>query len=302
MTLFATAPANACAAYTNLRNATEGWQLAGRQHCDNLWHDFQPHADANFVAEFPLHLHERWFEMYLTVALLRAGLNATCPKPGPDVLITTASGTRVWIEATCATPGATGLPDSVPAPQYAQAGQPPIVTSRPTEQMVLRIRNALSIKEAVYRSYLQAGIVAPTDVLAIAINVHAVHGLWADMGDLMMRSFYGVGDLVLTLDRDTGTVVRSHHNQLTHVAKKKTGAPVGVQPFIDSSLPHISAVIGSRADAVNLPNRLGDDMTLFPNLTSSIAWPLGAVERGEEWTFTAGTHGWDGNRVVYVAA
>ena len=94
------------------------------------------------------------------------------------MLVTLGNGTRVWIEATCATPGAPGLPDSVPAPQYAQPGQPAVVTERPTEQMALRIRNALATKEAVFRGYLNAGIVAPTDVLAIAINVHAVDGLW----------------------------------------------------------------------------------------------------------------------------
>lgn len=304
MTLFASEPTNACPAYTNLRKATDGWQLAGRQHCDDLWRDFEAHADANFAAEFPVRLHERWFEMYLTVALLRAGLNVSCPKSksgGPDILVTSANGSRVWIEATCATPGEPGQPDSVPQPRYADigAGEKPVVTSRPTEQMVLRIRNALSAKEVAYRSYLTAGIVAPNDALVIAINVHAVHGLWADMGDLMMRSFYGVGDLVLTIDRDTGTIIKNDHNQLTHVAKKKTGAIVGVLPFIDESMPHVSAVVGSRADAVNLARRLGDDLTLFPNLTARVGWPTGTIRLGEEWIFAQGADGWDGQRLVY---
>lgn len=306
MTLFAAEPENACVAYTNLREATEGRALAGREHCDNLWRDFEPLADANFATEFPVRLHERWFEMYLTVALLRAGLEVSCPKSKagrPDILVTMNDGKRIWIEATCATPGMPDSPDSVPAPRYADiaAGEKPIVTSRPTEQMVLRIRNSLAAKEIVYRNYLDAGIVAPTDVLVIAINVHAVHGLWADMGDLMMRSFYGVGDLMLTISRETGAVVKSHHDQLTHIAKKKTGAEVGVQPFIDGALPHISAVIGSRSDAVNLPRRLGDDLVLFPNLTARVEWPTSAIKLGEEWAFTQVEDGWDGKQFVYVA-
>lgn len=307
MTLFAAEPANACHAYTNLRKATEGWQLAGREHCNDLWRDYERHADANFATEFPVHLHERWFEMYLTVALLRAGLNVTCPKSrtgGPDVLVTMGDGARIWIEATCATPGAAGQPDSVPEPRYADvgAGEKPVATSRPTEQMVLRIRSALSAKEIAYRNYLEAGIVAATDVLAIAINVHAVHWAFADMGDLMMRALYGRGDLVLTLNRETRTVVDSHHDQLTHIAKKKTGATVGVQAFIDESLLHISAVIGSRADAVNLPRRLGDDLTLFPNLTAKVGWPPGTIQLGEEWTFAQTADGWDGKRVCHSPA
>ena len=120
------------------------------------------------------------------------------------------------------------------------------------------------------------------------------------MGDLMMRSLYGVGDLVLTLNRDTGAVVGSHHDQLTHISKRSTGAPVGVRPFIDGGLPHISAVIGSRADAVNLPGRLGDDLAVFPNLTPAVSWPVGAVPLGEEWDFVTAADGWDGKRVSYI--
>jgi hypothetical protein len=101
MTLFDATPPNACAAYTNLRKAKDGWQLAGRGRCEELWRDYEPYADASFVAEFPAHLHERWFEMYLTVAL-RSGLSVSCPKVktgGPDILVTTGNGGRVWIES-----------------------------------------------------------------------------------------------------------------------------------------------------------------------------------------------------------
>ena len=71
---------------------------------------------------------------------------------------------------------------------------------------------------------------------------------------------------------------------------------VGVQAFIDDSLLHISAVIGSRADAVNLTRRLGDDLALFLNLTRQVGWPTGLIRLGEEWTFAQNAEGWDGNR------
>jgi hypothetical protein len=300
MSLFTITPANACLTYKYLQKATQGHSLGGRQHCDDLWRDFARHADPNFAEEFSLHLHERWFEMYFTVALLRARLNVTCLKPGPDVLVTLANGTRIWIEAICATAGVAGLPDSVPAVQCAAIDRPLVVTARSTEQMTLRICNALSSKAAVFRRYLAERIVLPTDLFAIAINVHAVPNLWADMGDLMMRALYGVGDLVLTVSRDTGAIIGSRHDELTHIAKNRTGALVGVQPFIDGSLSHISAVIGSRADAVNLPRRLGDDLMLFPNLTATVPWVAGTVRRGEEWSFAPVSNGWDGERVSYV--
>jgi hypothetical protein len=176
------------------------------------------------------------------------------------------------------------------------------VTWRPTDQMVLRIRNALGAKEQAYRKYLESGAVRTDDVLAIAINVHAVPNACADMGDLMMRSFFGVGDLVVRLDRETGEVLGTYHAQFAHITKKKTGATVEVQKFIDGSLPHIAAVLGSRADAVNLPRRLGDDLTVFPNFTARVRWPAGMIRLGEEWLFTQGNEGWDVKLASYVCS
>ncbi|MDH3714201.1 MAG: hypothetical protein OET44_10185 [Gammaproteobacteria bacterium] len=296
--LFAEAPQNACPAYTNLRNATDGPCRSGREHCEDLWNDFALLADKNFLVEFPVRFHQRWFEMYLTVALMRLGMAVQCPKPGPDILVT-VDGRRVWIEAVCASPGAAGKPDSVPEPEYVRAGDNPIVSSVPKDQMVLRLRNSLAEKQTQYQRYLDSGIVNQDDILAVAINVHAVHGLWANMGDIVMRALYGVGDLVVSLDRNTGTIVSSHHAQVSSIEKKLSGAQVGVEPFTDSSMPHIAAVLGSRADAVNLPQRLGDDCALYPNLSSMVSWRPNTIRFGEEWTFVESDEGWDGSRTSH---
>lgn len=307
MSLFSAEPENACQAYTNLRKATEGSALAAREHCEDLWRDYEEFADDNFESSFPVQLHERWFEMYLTVTLLRAGHNVSCPKfktGGPDILLTMDNRKRVWIEATCATPGRPGEPDSVPEPRFVNiaAGEKPVVTSRPTEQMVLRLRSALSAKESKFRKYLEAGTVEAADVLAVAINVHAVYWAFADMDELMKRALYGQGNIVLTVSRETRKIVDSHHEQVEHIAKKKTGEPVGVRPFIDQSLPHISAVLGSRADAANLPRQLGGDLSLFPNLTAQVGWQASTIRLGEEWAFAQVDGGWDGKRVSYAAS
>lgn len=52
MTLFAATPANACPAYKNLRNAARGHPREGREHCEDLWRDFEPHADPNSLRSF----------------------------------------------------------------------------------------------------------------------------------------------------------------------------------------------------------------------------------------------------------
>ena len=281
--LFAATPDNACPAYLNFRRADNDDCRAGRQHCEDLWTDFESLADANFITEFPIHLHERWFEMYLAVALKRAGLNVQCPKRGPDILLTSGNS-RIWIEATCPTAGDVGRPDSVPKPQYAGAEKTPTATDTPRNSMSLRISNALTTKAKAFAGYLAKNIVASSDALVIAINVHAIPHAWADMNDLMLRSLYGIGDLVLTIDRNTGAVVDRAHERLATIAKKSTGQPVGIQPFVDESMPHISAVLSSGEDAVNRPPRLGDGFKLYPNLTATRPWPAGAIPLGEEWT------------------
>jgi hypothetical protein len=166
--------------------------------------------------------------------------------------------------------------------------------------MTLRIRNSLAGKEAKFRRYIEDERVGKDDVLVVALNVHAIPWAWADMGDLMMRALYGVGDLVLTLNRESGTIVGSHHEQLASINKKSSGQPVEIQPFIDGSMGHVSAVLGSRADAANLPGRLGDDLVLYPNLTAIAPWPEGSIQLGDEWTFATSADGWDGRRAQYI--
>jgi type I restriction enzyme S subunit len=299
--LFGATPTGACAAYTNLRNATSGHALEAREHCEDLWRDYEPLADSTFLAEFPRRLHERWFEMYLTVALLRAGLNVQCPKPGPDVLLT-IDGRRVWIEATCATGGATGLPDSIPEPYYANvaAGEQVVARSVPIDAITLRIRNSLHTKEQVFRSYVEQGIVDAGDVAVVAINVHAVPYAWADMEDLMRRTLYGLGHLTLTLNRDTMDVIARGYQERPTIPKIATGAAVGVDPFVTGAMPHISAVLGSREDAANRPPRLGDGLALFPNVTATNTWPAGAIKLGQEWLVKQVEDGADLERVSYI--
>jgi hypothetical protein len=65
--------------FSNSDPAADAWYRAtarpehrgsqrSRQNCDDLWPDFEPLASSHFLAEFPYRFHQRWFEMYLTVA------------------------------------------------------------------------------------------------------------------------------------------------------------------------------------------------------------------------------------------
>src|SRR5271167_2405657 len=90
-------PANASHGYVNLYSAATDEHRKIREHCEYLWRLYKPYADKNFLPEFVLHFHERWFEMYLGACLLTRGVALRpCKLPGPD-LLAQVDGRRVWI-------------------------------------------------------------------------------------------------------------------------------------------------------------------------------------------------------------
>ena len=203
--LFAAEPGGASAAYTNVRAADHQPLIDAKAHCEELWADFKPLADRQFLDRFPFEFHQRWFEMYTAAALKRAGFEVHSADAGPDIQ-TSIDGRRVWIECVCATCGEPGRPDSVPERVVTKLGDPPVVTRVPHEKVVLRLRNSLREKADKYTTYLKNGVVKPDDLLVVALNVHAIPHAWPDMEDFMMRSLYGVGNIVIRMSRDTGEV------------------------------------------------------------------------------------------------
>ena len=249
--------------------------MAARACCEDIWSDFEDFADPNFKTEFAARTHSRWFEMYLTVSLLRAGHEVDCPKPGPDVLLK-VGGQRIWIEAVCASAGDPRRSDSVPRTVFGK------VVPEPTEQYVLRIRNALDEKQRKFRKYLDEGIVSVGDVMVVAMNVFEIDGLGPHIDSHFMRALYGVGDPVIQIGRHSGEVRGVGNARVESVKKKASGAEVGVQPFIDGTMEHVTAVLGSYAYAFECRTQLGDDFVLYPNLTGDVSWPPGVLQVGAE--------------------
>ena len=206
-----------------------------REICEHMWSLFQPYADNNFLAEFPLRTHQRWFEMYLTASMIEAQLNVQSHKPpGPDVLVK-VNNRRNWIEATCATSGDPSKPDSIP-PQV-----PGRASWEPVDQYVLRIRNSLDEKEEKYEKYIKKRIVGQRDITIIALNVFQIDGPGPYIDSHMKWALYGIGYPTITRSRSTRELVGIGHQSET-VVQKSRGAAVNVRPFCDGSMPRISAV------------------------------------------------------------
>jgi len=291
--LFNSNPCNACTAYKNVRNGKKGFLRKARQHCEDLWSQYESYADPHFLDEFPRRFHQRWFEMYLTVSLIQSDFDIQCPKPGPDILLK-LNGRRMWIEAVCATRGEESKMDSVPKLQMNSVDRVPM------DQCVLRVTQSLKDKSEKYKDYLRDKTVCPEDLLVIAINVRSLNA-GPHVHDVFNKAVYGLGDLVARIGRDSGSFLGMESERVPSIPKK-SGAEVGTQPLLDGSLPHISALWAFDGDAANLPKKLGEDCVQHPNLSGSNRWPEGLVTLGEEWYFQTSGESWIGRKQSHDGA
>ena len=264
-----------------------------QKQCEDLWRDYWKYADDNFLQEFALNFHQRWFEMYLTVALLRSGVSIECKKPGPDIL-TVVNKRRVWIEAVCATRGTPGLPDSVPEISIGVAQKAPV------QQILMRICNSLSEKSLKFQNYIEKGIVdSKKDLTVIALSIGEFpEPVYFD--ELMKRAIYGIGDPYVAIERNSRKVTGTGCQSVEYINKFSSGAPVSVRCFIDRSMAHISALLASWVNCGILSSGLGDDFVVYPNLTCDVKWTSNIFPVGEEWIFDETNEKWNGQKIVRV--
>jgi hypothetical protein len=264
-------------AYINTRAPRHEGAARARANCDDLWRDFEPYASGHFLAEFPFRFHQRWFEMYLAVALLRAGLNIACPPKGaPDVRVQYADRRVLWLEATAPTGGDESTADRVVHPPVG------VGFYVPTEQVTLRVSGALHAKAEKLREYRKAGVIAPEHQALVAINVHRIpHGTY-DAERYGLGAIYGVGPMVLTYDRKSLTPIGSHTDYKPEL-RRSSGSSVDAAPFFHAGFEHVTGALISSTDAANCPQTLGFDFMLLPNPNATPAYTERQVPLGREW-------------------
>jgi len=139
-----------------------------RLYLEDLWAEFEPYSDPNFLNEIPRrgHFHARAWEMRLTVVLKRLGLPVCARRTGvgPDIRID--SEPPIWIEA---------VAPSGTAEQWVMhdlAMRTAVPVREP--EIILRYTQAIREKWDKYNGYLDRGIVAPSDCYVIAVSGSAL--------------------------------------------------------------------------------------------------------------------------------
>lgn len=245
--------------YLNVRDSADARIATIREHTEQLWVEYECHADPHFLTECRRDFHARFWEMYLVVTLMRLGHKVTCPKPGPDAGIV-VEGRRIWFEAVAPKPGADGAPDRVPEMRMDE------MNWVPNEQIILRYLNAVRTKlTEQYPRWREAGIVAEQDALVIAVNPKEIaHELVDTIPPRIVQVAFPIGPPTVSLEGRSGKVLEEVYQRRVAIPKAN-GAVVPTGAFLHDTGVSLSGLLCSRVDVANYPAQLGAVFQFVPN-------------------------------------
>ncbi len=228
-----------------------------KRFVEDLWCRFHHLADTHFREDARNHFSQRFWEMYLAVALLehRFKLNHESDE-GPE-FCASVRNSHIWFEAIAPGPGMGD--DRVPPIDSDGGGEVPI------ENILLRFTNAFDEKRKKYAGALDKRIVSPEDHYVLAINSE---GIWhaPDHPSIpyFVQALLGFGPPTALIDTKSFEVIDSFHQYQPEVTKL-SGASVSTNIFLDQDASFCSAVLHSGADCANHPEHLGGDFSVLHN-------------------------------------
>jgi hypothetical protein len=248
-------------AYRIIRD--DPYYAGGRAFVESIWsryHDLNL-ADPHFRQDARNHFLERFWEMYLAVALCERGFQL---KPaggkGPEFYFM-HQGREVWVEAVAPGPGEGD--DRVPGHSYGKFEDGLKVESTAEEKILLRFTNALDSKKRKYCIDLEKGIIAPDDLYIIAINSRGIPEGWdVDIMPYFVKAFLGLGTPACKVDLNTGKIVETFYHRRENIGKA-SGEPMPTTAGLDPAFSFVSVVLHSGVDCVNRPAILGEDFSIL---------------------------------------
>lgn len=249
-------------AYRAIRDRNTDPIPRARAFIEELWLRYCGHEDRHFLSDAQTHFLERFWEMYLAVTFMERDLSPSrAGGVGPESSCA-SMGQKIWLEAIAPGPG--DGDDRVERPQ------PGVVTSMPTEQILLRFTNALASKRNRYLAAYEKGIVTDRECYVLAVNSAGIpHASLGNTLPFFVQAFLPIGAPTVVVDRSTGNMVDSYYARRETIVKAK-GGEVSTAAFLDPEFSFLSAVLHSGADWVNRPAVLGDDFIILHNPTARL--------------------------------
>jgi hypothetical protein len=228
-----------------------------KRFVEDLWCRFHHLADTHFREDARNHFSQRFWEMYLAVALLEQGFNLEHQGDEGPEFYAAVGDSRIWFEAIAPGPGEG--PDQVPQLVSGEGGEVPV------EKILLRFTNALAEKRQRYAAALDKGIVSPKDHYVLAINSEGIrHAPDHPSMPYFIQAFLGYGPLTAVIDTKSGEVIDTFHQYRPEVTKL-SGASVSTNIFLEPNASFCSAVLHSGVDCTSHPERLGGDFYVLHN-------------------------------------
>jgi hypothetical protein len=264
--------------YNHLKNPEPGaseYLVRGQEFAKQLWARTREYLDRDLPEKAALHFHQAFWEMYLAAALLDLGLPLV-PRSqrkkaglGPDLQI----APNIWIEAIAVTAGSG--PDAVPVYNDSKVHDVPEVPLR------LRIVSGVCEKRNKFKTYLEKGIVAPSDICVVAINT-AMLPIYGDFfPPRVVRALMEFGWPQVTIDLQSRSVVERGHSHEPNV-KKLSGNAVEQGLFRNGSCGCLSACVWSAASYASAGYPPGHDFVVVHNPTAAAPLTRELINCGDE--------------------
>lgn len=221
---------------------------------DSLWQIYQPLADKHFLSDCKKHFHQRTWEMYLGVALIKNDLDISSSGKGPDFVVDKGKEIEIFIEATACARGDTK--DAVPAEYLAEKPEEIRVQDVPYDKMLIRLTNSLDSKYNKYKNFIKK----KEKPYIIAINRSDLGYL--DDIPLILKCLFGIG--FQSFQMINGKLVNAGW-EMKKIVFKENGAKVPITFFEEEEHNIISAVIYSEKFVLNCPKEIESDCILVHN-------------------------------------
>ena len=261
--------------YLNTRNHPNGAE--DKRFIEELWSRFYQLEDPHFREDARNHFLQRFWEMYLAVALLEHGFHLQRHGDEGPEFYAFVGNSRIWFEAIAPFPGIG--PDQVPQLISGKC------TEVPTEKILLRFTNAFDEKRKRYAAALEKGIVSAEDFYVLAINSRGIRHA-PDCGSMphFVQPFLAFGPLAVAIDAKTFEGKDSFY-QYRPVVSKENGSTVSTRIFLDEDASFCSAVLHSGVDSANYPDQLGSDFAVLHNPNALRPLDAAVFQWCEQFTF-----------------
>lgn len=243
-----------------------------KNELESMWKLFKPFADRDFKKSIRDNFVSSLWEMYLAASLLKMEFTLL-PRDthSPDICLDLGDS-KCWIE--CVMPTAGEGDDKIPERKIGEGG---IV---PEREITLRFTNSITGKAQKFSEYVEKGIVDQNDLKMIAVNGGLIskRAAFFSLGLYLYKCLYGVGDLFVTYDRQTGETSEPRWNRRSNF-EKASGQQVGTRLFGSLDFQDISAVLYA-SSTTSFPYKYGHDLVMHHNPLATNPTKVGFLQHG----------------------